>query len=653
MKILKICLENFQGIKELTVTLDGKDAKIYGDNGTGKTTIYNAFTWLLFDKASTGIKNFTPKTKDANGQDVHYLTNKVEATLQLADGSIHTFTKALSEIWKRKRGSATDEFSGHTTDYYIDGVPISEREYKERVDEICSPDQAKILTMTSFFPEELPWQDRRKVLLEICGDVTDDDVIASDPELQDLKSFLLIPGTNDIYHPVDDFIKIANSKRAEINKELTTIPARIDEAQKAIPDLRGIKQKDIDGKISKLTAQKADIEKQIANMSEDSAITELRKTLSNLELTLSQEKNKHLTNENARLETAGVVLRQLKNERFALENKQSDITEKISRTEKQITQLTSSREKLVADFKTEQEKEWTGDTECYACGQALPAKQIASAKEKFNKAKSDTLEAIRNEIEASCSKKAIALLEKTLQEAKDEEADIKEQITKLQAKITSEQSNQPTAVAFESTEIYTKMQAEIDEVRNKILTGANNTTEAKKALQGQIDDLQEQLQEQTNLKSKFTVAEAQEKRIAELEQNEKTLSEQYEHIQHGVYLCECFIKAKVAMITEKINEKFNSVKFRLFVQQINGGVKEDCEVLVPTQNGLVPFAVANNAARINAGIEIINALSKHWDLYLPLFIDNRESIVRLKESDTQIISLIVSEPDKELRIEVC
>lgn len=161
------------------------------------------------DKASTGIKNFTPKTKDANGQDVHYLTNKVEATLQLADGSIHTFTKALGEIWKRKRGSATDEFSGHTTDYYIDGVPISEREYKERVDEICSPDQAKILTMTSFFPEELPWQDRRKVLLEICGDVTDDDVIASDPELQDLKSFLLIPGTSDSYHPVDDYIKIS------------------------------------------------------------------------------------------------------------------------------------------------------------------------------------------------------------------------------------------------------------------------------------------------------------------------------------------------------------------------------------------------------------------------------------------------------------
>lgn len=130
MKLQTLELENFQGIKQADFCFNGQSATIYGDNATGKTTVFNALTWLLFDKASTGAKGFTPKTRTANG-DAHNLNHSATATFIMDDGRYTSFTKTFHEIYKKKKGSATSEFSGHTTDYFIDGVPVKEREYQD------------------------------------------------------------------------------------------------------------------------------------------------------------------------------------------------------------------------------------------------------------------------------------------------------------------------------------------------------------------------------------------------------------------------------------------------------------------------------------------------------------------------------------------
>ena len=138
----------------------------------------------------------------------------------------------------------------------------------------------------------------------------------------------------------------------------------------------------------------------------------------------------------------------------------------------------------------------------------------------------------------------------------------------------------------------------------------------------------------------------------ELEKEEKQLSKEYEQLEKGLYLCESFIKAKVSMLDSNINSRFSSVKFRLFTEQINGGIKEDCEVMIPGPNNqLVPYGFANNAARINAGLEIINTLSDAFEATLPVFIDNAESVTKLIDSKAQLIRLVVSENDKKLRME--
>jgi len=215
------------------------------------------------------------------------------------------------------------------------------------------------------------------------------------------------------------------------------------------------------------------------------------------------------------------------------------------------------------------------------------------------------------------------------------------------------QSQLKTPAPFESTEEYAQIMAEIAKLREE----ENNKSGQAEAIAAkyteQIQALNEQIREQEQLKTKIFIAESQKERIAELAAKEKELSKQYEELERGIYLCEVFTKTKVSLLDDKINNKFKSVRFRLFQEQLNGGIKDDCEVMIPTEDGrMVPFTFANNAARINAGLEIIDTLSKHWNLAMPVFIDNAESVTRLLKMDTQVIRLVVSEPDKKLRLEV-
>lgn len=165
MKINTLRLENFQGIKAATFDFKGQSASVYGDNATGKTTLFNALTWLLFDRPSTGAKGYTPKTKGPDG-DVHYLDHAAEAQFTMDGGRLVTLRKVFHENYKKKRGSATEEFDGHSVDFFIDGVPVKEKEYTAALLGFCGgAEQMKMLTMPHYFPEDMPWEARRKILL--------------------------------------------------------------------------------------------------------------------------------------------------------------------------------------------------------------------------------------------------------------------------------------------------------------------------------------------------------------------------------------------------------------------------------------------------------------------------------------------------------
>ena len=118
------------------------------------------------------------------------------------------------------------------------------------------------------------------------------------------------------------------------------------------------------------------------------------------------------------------------------------------------------------------------------------------------------------------------------------------------------------------------------------------------------------------------------------------------------------IAAEVGLVTvahgqiklqeEKVNQLFEITKFVFFGLDGTGEEKEMCSITV---NGSDFHTNLNNAARINAGLDIINTLSKAYGIAAPIFIDNAEGVNKLFETQSQMISLVVS-TDPAFKVEV-
>ncbi|MFR2721224.1 MAG: AAA family ATPase [Thomasclavelia ramosa] len=227
VRLKQMKLRNFKGIKELDIDFNLLDTNVYGKNATGKTTLVDAFTWLFFNKDSSGASDFDVKTKTPNGEYLHNLEHLVEAVVEV-DGTETTFKKVFKEKYTKQRGSTTASFTGHTTDYFVDDVPRKKKEYDETVNELFDSNIFSMITDPFYFNTRMKWQDRRKTLIDICGDVSDEAVIASNSDLAPLNGVLASKS-------VDDYRLQLKSKMKPINDELKAIPIKINEANLAIP----------------------------------------------------------------------------------------------------------------------------------------------------------------------------------------------------------------------------------------------------------------------------------------------------------------------------------------------------------------------------------------------------------------------------------
>lgn len=290
MKILKMKLENFQGVKELEIDPQGESSAIYGDNGTGKSTVYNAFTWLMYGKPSTTEKNYTPKTTGS-----HNLHHSVEMTVELADGSEMVLKKDYHEVYKTIKGNPQPVLSGHTTDYSMDGVPVSETQFKKNLLEIYHDEElAKMLTSYNYFLENMKVADRRKILLQVCGDADFNEVIESQGDLlRELPEMLRKPGKAENYYTVDEYRAIAAKEKNLTDKELDDIPQRIDEAEKAKPDVTGLDAQTINNTMAEIKEKRRELESQRAAR-ESGATTTIRQQIAELESQRAAGEAKHV-----------------------------------------------------------------------------------------------------------------------------------------------------------------------------------------------------------------------------------------------------------------------------------------------------------------------------------------------------------------------
>jgi len=229
INIKKLTLINFKGIRELVVEFNNV-TNISGENGTGKSTIFDAFTWLLFGKDSHDSKDFNIKTLDQAGKAIPMLEHGVEGTLDV-DGTEITLKRIYQEKWQRRRGAEESELTGHETLYYWNGVPQQAGEFKTKVDGLVNEGLFKLLTSALYF-NSMKWQDRRLVLILIAGEISNADVLAkmNKQQVADITAIL------NSGKPLVDFLKELAMRKKKLSDDLKTIPSRIDEVTRAIPE---------------------------------------------------------------------------------------------------------------------------------------------------------------------------------------------------------------------------------------------------------------------------------------------------------------------------------------------------------------------------------------------------------------------------------
>lgn len=633
MKIKNLKINNFKGIKDLSIDLGGKDVFIYGDNATGKTTIFDAFTWLLFDKDSSQSKDFNIKPLNSDGEANGGIESIVEGVLEI-DGKEVILKKVYYEKWTKQRGSAERVFSGNTTDYYIDEVPVKKTEYDNKIKSIADEKILRLLSNPLFFNQGLKWDERRKLVTEICGNVSLDDLCVSEPSLMKLKDVL-----GD--RAVEEYKKIILARRKKINEDLEKIPVRIDEVNKNMPDVLELNFKEIEEEIKGLEATKEDLIKRIFDIKNGSQAAELKNKILELKSELLQKKNKY------DLEVYEVKNKQINECSKAVSEAEKKLTEKtldLYKIDSKITQKNKEIQEL-RDFWTEENKKQIEiSNTCPTCGQDLPQSELEQTRKNFNLNKANKIERI------NADGKMLSEEVKQLTEAKSKlESEIAELKLKKDEAVKKYNDSLESAVPeFSETEDSKNIQDKIKENNEQIIdieSGSLCVIQELEEKNTLADNLIKELQE------KFALREQKEKaitRISVLEMDQRKLAKDFEEAEEELFLIELYTKTHVKMLDEKINSKFKLAKFKLFEQQINGGISECCEV---TYNG-VPYSDLNNAMRINVGLDIINTLSDYYNLYLPIFIDNRESVTKLIDVNAQVVSLIVSEQDKNLRIGV-
>lgn len=646
-RIKRLKLENFKGIKSREIVMDGENISVYGQNATGKTTLFDAFTWCLFGKDSTDAQDFWVKPHDENGEEIHNLETVVELDL-LIDGMTQKFRHSVEEKWVKKNGEADRVYSGNTHSYWVNDVSKSAKEYETAVSSIVDQNVFRLITNPMAF-NALKWDKRREFLLSISP-VNVDEIMLARSEYAPIKEAMEIHKT-DIY----GIKKVKAEAKKRDNEEMAQLPIRISEqtnTRNALGDC------DVDAAKAEIEHIDNQIEELDSVLNAGSEIIEtIRKKsmeVANAEAALNEVKKSET---NARREAYSKVNAELATLKMKVNAAEMTLADINARTVKN-----EDEEKHAAAMIDFFRKQWYAiddrkpeinvNTVCPVCGQDLPEEKIEEAKRKYLAQFEEKKTAELTQVDKD-GKFYAEQLKKVQERIEKDKADVEE----IQKMISE---SEPRIVGLNAE--LQALQGDPDFSSNLTIKALEEALEARKTeyqtlLDGQKPVDEEKVERKRRLvaiKNDLLGVEAKKKqydicttRINELEKRQKDLGIQIADTERFLMLIDKFITERCGLLEETINHLFPTVRWSLFERQINGGIKDTCVCLI---NG-VQFSDANNAARINAGLEIIGVLSKAYGVSVPVFIDNAEAVNRLYNTDAQRISLVVTLEDKDLRIE--
>lgn len=654
IKLLSLELKNFKGVKEQLINFDGFSKQISGDNGTGKTSIFDAFCWLMFGKNSLGESKFEIQTLDENNNIIHNLEHSITGILEI-DGVSKTFKRTLKEKWQKKKGQAEQELTGTNTIYEIDDIPIKQKDYLEKINEILNESSFKLLTNPLYFPN-LNWKEQRTILMDIIGDIEAENVINYNTSLKPLLDML--EGKN-----IEEFNEKVKASIKKLKDKVKDIPARIDENNSMIcnEDFEELEKEKIilQNKINDIDSQIADASK--ANEGKiklQEQLFKLKDQLNALRNEAARNANKPLNEIQENINKVKAEIQEINFKIKDTERKRDNFCDLNLSTERELEKLNIKRQTMLKEFHKANDEEFNFDekeTVCKCCGRPFEMEKIEEIKEAAKVRFDENKKHNTNEIKQSGLnlKAVIEKAENLLVKNKEEINKLTDEILKLESQVTEsekelenlENQKQKIDCVEPVIEGEKELISQIEAIQGQISNFKSNDNtelkEEKRTLQGRLSSIERVLgKQQTNEDIKI--------RISELSQELKDLNIQIAALEKQQFLGEEFIRTKVELLEGTINRKFKGeVSFKLFKNQVNGGLEETCEALI---NG-VPFGDANKAAKMNVGLSILNTLCEHYNTYCPVFIDNAESVNKVKETESQLILLKVSK-DKNMKVEV-
>lgn len=648
MTIDRMVIRNFKGIRggEAGLQIDfGNVTNVYGMNGTGKSTIADAFTWVLFNKDShgnaPGTDAFRDKPLDENGNEVHNLDTTVELYCRL-DGHPFNLRRTQRENWVKKRGCAEAVYQGNVSTYWINDVETKLSDFKARIGQITSEEVFRLIASLSAF-NALDWKKRREQLLALSGSDVDGELL-SRPEYRPIADEVAQRSIS-----IENLRKVLVDQRKRTNEELRMIPVRIDEARKALPTLKETEIRDAEYIIKDSLADIERIEGYIAELKTRAGTGDSRMKVLALEQELVSIKRRlndeHIVARKRLQSEADLASDTFRRLSALLAESKKKLDEDRTRLERKTSERDKLREKFAAVRDTPAA---TAETVCPYCGQDLPADSVKIANQKLAAAKHDELMTIKQEGKALSE--VVAKLATTVQE---DEADVAECKANAEAAMAERDAAYekvhayPSSPDFDAEPRIAEISAQLEDERAAMKSSPDEKLREYENRKAELNDI---IERNRAILAKRDAGLDTQKRIEALEVQQKECGARVSELERLIELCERFIQDRCGALEASINSRFPTVRWKLFDIQINGGVVDCCMCMIQCDSGLVAYESANTAAQINADIEIINVLSNHYDLRLPLFVDGFERVNVLADTDSQLITLSVS-TDGELRIE--
>ena len=649
IKIKSITLRNFKGLRDVSFDFDGRNATIIGDNGTGKTTIFDALTWVLFGKDSHNSTDIDIKTIDATGEPMHRAEHFVEVALDV-DGSTQTLRRTYREIWSKPRGSSDLRFVGHESAFAVNGVEVGTKAaYDKIISEWINDDVFRMLTDPMYFNTRVDWKGRRAALLALVGDNIDR------TEIQARFADLLAEMNGE---PLADFKARLAAEKRKNKKELDTFAPKIEAYQNTMPpteDYTALEQEIVQREsvaANEIAAYQRQIDALDTQIADASKIDEETQAAHDRRLKKVLDIKKSLSDHiDARLTAA----RRYNSDRDAAimdaQAKADSILREIEKTE------TTANEKKAAF-------EYVDATTCYACGQPLPAATIEearrAARESFEKHQREILDKLI--ADANLEKDTYSKLTKLVSTTEQEIAMLDQRLSQLRAEhhaatLAITTAKDVLAIDLETEEEQAKLSPEYRKLTDELtraqtaleasattkITAATLTTR-RRDISAQIDMVRQNLATATadlrrRLANKERTAEIQ-RLIDETKAAEKKIAERIAKLERLEFAAAAYTKADIEAVEAAINSRFDLVRWRMYEQTIEGA---DVETCVATIDG-VPFNSLNSAGQVLAGLDIIRTFCRYYGATAPVFIDNAESISQTDFAlDSQVIRLQVVE----------